>query len=120
MQKNLTELDVFNDQIVHGTAIPRGELEYVYPQPYSYYKHSDVSLSIPVKNSLFKDANLYIYSINMDLVYSDLLEVNNSGRRMVKWDGLDNDGNKLPSGIYIYVTETGGQILKGKLAIIND
>ena len=116
----LTELDIFNDQIVKGAAIPRGELEYVYPQPYSYYKHSDVSLSIPVKNSLLTLANLYVYTISMDLVYSEPLDVNNSGRRMVKWNGLDNDGNKLSSGIYIYVTETDGQILKGKLAIIND
>ncbi len=56
----------------------------------------------------------------MDQVFSNLLEVNTTGRRLVKWNGLDNDGNKLPSGIYIYVTETDGQILKGKLAIIND
>jgi len=116
----LTELDIFNDQIVKGASIPRGELEYVYPQPYSYYKHADVSLSVPVKNSLSVQANLYIYTISMNLVYSDKLEVNKSGRRMIKWSGLDNNGNKLPSGIYIYVTETDGQILKGKLAIIND
>ena len=116
----LTELDIFNDQIVKGASIPRGELEYVYPQPYSYYKHADVSLSVPVKNNLSVQANLYIYTISMNLVYSDKLEVNKSGRRMVKWSGLDNDMNKLPSGIYIYVTETDGQILKGKLAIIND
>lgn len=116
----LTELDIFNDQIVKGAEIPRGELEYVFPQPYSYYKHSDVSLYVPVKNSLSTDANLYIYTISMDQVFSNLLEVNTTGRRLVKWNGLDNDGNKLPSGIYIYVTETDGQILKGKLAIIND
>ncbi|VAX22554.1 hypothetical protein MNBD_IGNAVI01-1979, partial [hydrothermal vent metagenome] len=45
---------------------------------------------------------------------------NKSGRRMVKWNGMNNNGNKLPSGIYIYVTDSDGQILKGKLAIIND
>lgn len=116
----ITELDIFNDQIVSGDVIARGELEYAYPQPYSYYKHSDVSLSIPVKNSFSAHANLYIYTISMNLVFSDQLEVNKSGRRMVKWDGFDINSNKLPSGIYIYVTETDGQILKGKLAIIND
>jgi len=116
----LTELDIFNDQIVKGAAIPRGELDFVFPQPYSYYNPSHNSLFVPVKNSLSEYANLYIYSISMNLVYSDKLEVNKSGRSMVKWSGLDNNGNKLPSGIYIYVTETDGQILKGKLAIIND
>ena len=116
----LTELDIFNDQIVKGAAIPRGELDFVFPQPYSYYNPSHNSLFVPVKNSLSEYANLYIYSISMNLVFSAKLEVNKSGRSMVKWSGLDKNGNKLSSGIYIYVTETDGQILKGKLAIIND
>ncbi|NOX64763.1 MAG: hypothetical protein GXO85_02935 [Chlorobi bacterium] len=116
----LTEIDILNDQVVEGSSIPRGELDHVYPQPYSYYKHSDISLAVPVKNSLSDYANLYIYTISMNLVYNAQLEVNKSGRRMVKWSGLDNNGNTLPSGIYIYVTDSNGQILKGKLAIIND
>jgi len=116
----LLEGDIFNDQVVKGTTIPRGEFEYVYPQPYSYYTHSDISIAIPVNNSLSEYANLYVYTISMNLVYSEQLNVNQSGRSLVSWDALDNNGNKLPSGIYIYVTETNGQILKGKLAIIND
>ena len=116
----LAEGDIFNDQVVRGSTIPRGELEYVYPQPYSYYAHSDISLAIPVKSSSSEYANLYVYTISMNLVYSAQLNVNQSGRRLVSWDGLSENGNRLPSGIYIYVTETDGQILKGKLAIIND
>lgn len=113
----LAEGNIFNDLIVKGVTIPRRD--YVYPQPYSYYKHSDYSLFIPVKGSLSDYGNLYIYSISMNLVYSEKLPID-SAKRMLQWSGFDNNGNKLPSGIYIYVTETDGQILKGKLAIIND
>ena len=116
----LKEGNIFNDQIVEGSSIERGELEYVYPQPYSYFKHSDISLAIPVNESTSGTANLYIYTISMELVYSGQHEINTSGRRLVLWNGLDNNGDKLASGIYIYVTETDGQVLKGKLAIIND
>lgn len=116
----LTEVSIFNDQIVEGSTIERGELEYVYPQPYSYYKHSDISLAIPVKQSSVSNANLNIYTISMNLVYTGEHEINTGGRRLVLWDGLNNNSQKLSSGIYIYVTETDGQIQKGKLAIIND
>lgn len=116
----LAEVNIFNDQIVEGSTIERGELEYVYPQPYSYYKHSDISIAIPVKQSSSGFANLNIYTISMNLVYNGEHEINTSGRSLVLWDGLDNNTQKLSSGVYIYVTETDGQIQKGKLAIIND
>ncbi|MEN8193900.1 MAG: MXAN_6640 family putative metalloprotease [Bacteroidota bacterium] len=115
----LVESDIFNDQVVKGATITKSN--FVYPQPYIYDKQYTVqsSLSIPVKNSLIPRANLYIYSISMDLVFSERLAIE-SNERVVKWNGLDKYGNKLSSGIYIYVTETDGQILKGKLAIINE
>lgn len=116
----LKEINIYNDQITDGTTIEKGELDYVYPQPYSYYKHSDISLAIPAQSSSTGKVNFYVYTISMNLVYSAQHEVNTGGKRMILWNGLDNNGNKLPSGIYIYVTETDNKTLKGKMAIVNE
>lgn len=113
----LDEGNIFNDMVVKGVTIARHD--YVYPQPYSYYKHKNNSLFIPAGTGQSDYTHLYIYNISMNLVYSANLEINKA-KRTVQWNGLDNNGNKLPSGVYIYVTDSDGQINKGKLAIIND
>jgi hypothetical protein len=37
----------------------------------------------------------------------------------LKWDVRGNDGEKLASGIYIYVIQKGDEITKGKVVIFN-
>ena len=39
---------------------------------------------------------------------------------VVQWDALNSDGDKLPTGVYIYVTDSDDSIAKGKLVIYND
>jgi len=102
-------------------------LEYVFPQPFKYNRHN--LLRIPTAESFDKTSELYIFTTSMQLVYKDKKEifshnVMESGQisrsRIVIWDALDNDGNELPSGVYIYVTKADDTIKKGKLVIYHD
>lgn len=57
----------------------------------------------------------------MNLVYSSEhfigpLANNSLG---LKWDVHGNDGEKLASGVYIYVIQKGDEITKGKVVIFN-
>jgi flagellar hook assembly protein FlgD len=57
----------------------------------------------------------------MDLVYSKRKNINRMGGKVfVSWDGMDSDGEKLPSGVYIYVTKSDQDTKKGKLVIQNE
>ncbi len=92
------------------------EIDYAYPQPFSYSKNSQ--LVIPVFPSPDGTATLNIYSVDMSLIYSRQMSIDVSGK--ILWNGLDQNNKKLGTSVYIYVTESGGQIKKGKIIIYND
>ncbi|GJQ62787.1 MAG: hypothetical protein SCALA702_18400 [Melioribacteraceae bacterium] len=104
----------------------------VFPQPFRYNKSytSGNVLNIPSPESFTGVSELTIFTTGMDRVYSEILPVHKISHQglnqlfvrnnYVVWDGLDNDGNKLPSGVYIYVTYADDEIKKGKLVIYHD
>ncbi|HEX9058609.1 MAG TPA: hypothetical protein VF941_00350, partial [Clostridia bacterium] len=119
----ISEVDFFNDKIVNGSQIINSEADYAYPDPFYYQNRlNNNQVNIPVSNNDLKSADLRIYSSGMKLVYSDrktIITDPQTDKYVVNWNGMDSDGQRLPTGIYIYVTYSNGNIKKGKLAIIN-
>ena len=114
----LKESNVFNNKIVNGTTITREEINYAYPQPFNTTKYSFVCF--PTKLNVNNTAKLIIYSTNMNLVYNREKKLENDfGKIVVRWDGIGNNGKSMASGIYIFVTESNGKLITGKIAIIN-
>ena len=91
---------------------------YAFPNPFKY----DGNLSISFDGKLGDDVDFNVYSSDMSLVFtmqksaSSLLN-NTVG---VNWDGKDENGRKLASGIYIYVVKKGDEVVKGKVVIFNE
>jgi hypothetical protein len=107
---------IINNEL-SGQPISRETISFSYPQPF-YYVRDDV-LNIPTHPDPSNKADLNIYSSDMNLVYSGNETIIASQNIVVRWNGLDNNGNKLASGIYVYVTKADGKIKKGKIVILN-
>jgi hypothetical protein len=62
---------------------------------------------------------LAIYSSSLELIYSRPVQyVTFSGTQYARWDGRDDDGRVVPSGVYFYVVSRGTESIKGKFAVI--
>jgi hypothetical protein len=107
-----------NVAVDQGSDITREVEEYTFPQPFIYSQHS--SLFIPAEPNRLQFADLNIYTVSMDLVYSGREPILLGNKIVVRWNVIDDDGNKLPTGVYIYVTKSDGEIRKGKFVIYND
>jgi len=99
------------------------ELAYAYPSPFYYNKiyanGSLMFLPVPLNNTGNADVN--VYTSALELVYSaNLGAFNHIGHYVVKWNGRKSNNEKLPSGIYLFVTKSGENVLKGKLVIFNE
>ncbi|MCF8241410.1 MAG: hypothetical protein K9J16_08475 [Melioribacteraceae bacterium] len=113
----LKECNILNNYPA-GEAPNRTEIEFVYPQPFNYSKHMD--LHIPVTPNKDLSAELNIYNVNMNLMYSSTHEIIAGEKVFLKWNGFDNMGGKLPTGVYIYVAKSADTVNKGKLVIYNE
>jgi len=62
--------------------------------------------------------SLLIYNINGKLVRTLLDKIENNGTNQVVWDGLDDNGKQIGSGIYLLQMKAGGYSSFRKLTII--
>ncbi|MCX6174758.1 MAG: hypothetical protein NTZ27_08425 [Ignavibacteriales bacterium] len=107
---SLTEANVLSGNVMFTV------IDYPFPQPFKYSLYNVINF--PVAANGEKTAQLYIYSVDMNLVYSGLINI--VGNQIISWNCLDNNSKKLGTGVYIFVTKTGDTIKKGKFVIHND
>lgn len=112
------ETVIFNNELAFEAKTEREDIDFSYPQPFDYNKHTYVY--IPVAADISGRAYLNVYTTAMDLVFSDEKNIFATDKIVVRWDGKKSNGNKLPTGIYIYVTKGGDTIKKGKIVIYNE
>ena len=64
------------------------------------------------------DVKLSIYNTNGQLVRTLVNEHQPAGLKFVVWNGLDNQGQKVSSGIYIYQFKTGNFCTSKKMIMM--
>ena len=82
--------------------------------PNPFYESTNLSFALP-KTS---DVKLCIYNIKGHKVRTLLSEVLIQGSHSVSWDGTDENGKKISSGIYFYTLETIHNIYTKKVILL--
>ena len=83
-----------------------------YPNPFNLSTIISYSVETEV------NAKLNIYNLNGQEVYKNNNIKSDAGLNQYKWNGTDNNGNYLTSGIYFVMIELGEQILMDKVTLL--
>ena len=99
---------------------PGIKIDFPFPMPFSYLKNNYIKIPITSNNN--ENVDFYVFSTAMELVYSNnAMQRFKENRNIILWNNVkDNDGNKLASGVYIYIVKDGDNVEKGKLVILHD
>ena len=64
------------------------------------------------------DVKILIYDV-MGRKVKDLLDKRqDSGKRSIKWNAMDNNGQNVSAGLYFYTIEAGNNIKTGKMLLL--
>ena len=87
-------------------------IRHAHPNPFN----NSVSISFEIPHS--KNVNLSIFDMKGRNIRQMNLGVLGSGLHKVLWDGKNDFGNELPSGIYMAVLEIGGKANIQKISLV--
>jgi hypothetical protein len=110
-----TELDSFYitvDGIGDDNLPPAFELGQNYPNPFNGYTLIEFQLPGPA------NVELSVYDITGRKVAELAGEVLGAGRHSVSWNGTDQAGRKVSSGVYFYRIEAGAYSLTNKMILL--
>ncbi len=99
-------------EVAAGPQLPaRFEVGHVYPNPFN----SETTLSFTVRAA--GSLTLMLYDLRGRVVrdWSGHFE---AGRNSLTWDGRDQDGNALASGVYIASARQGGSAIARKITLL--
>jgi len=107
----LTSVDDFT-----GVNIPSSELIINnYPNPFNPSTIIHFNIPSSLSNS---NVELIIYNINGEVIKHLVNEILPSGNYLVRWDGKNDLGNSVSSGIYIYNLRAESKIVSGKMTLL--
>lgn len=108
--------ETFCDTIAGGTSTSAE----AFPMPFVISTDKNETVKIFAKfERPSSDVRLGIYTVDMKLVRfteSEALPI--SGKYFMQWDGKDDVGNYVSSGVYIYSIEVDGERRIGKLVVV--
>lgn len=90
---------------------------YAYPNPFAPRLHSNVRIRF---EAMGPDARIQIFDFGMNLVHSETMQLTGDpGAYEFSWDGSDPTRRLVSDGPYFYQIETGGEMIRGKILVID-
>lgn len=83
-----------------------------YPNPFN--AKTEIRYDLPIQRKV----KLTIYNLLGEEVNVLVNEIQDAGSYSIKWDGNDTHGNKVPTGIYLYILEAGYWKLSKKMMLL--
>jgi len=100
------------EQTVNSDLPEKFSLLNNYPNPFN----AQTTIRFRLPHSLH--VKLEIYNIHGEIIKSLISNIIDSGYHSVKWDGTDNNGQKMSSGMYIYKINAGEFIDSKKMLLL--
>nr|MBC8415296.1 T9SS type A sorting domain-containing protein [Candidatus Cloacimonadota bacterium] len=91
-----------NDVVLHGN----------YPNPFN--PETNISFSLPQE----KDIDLTVYNLKGQKVRTLYTGITSSGEQSVVWNGKDDDGKHVGSGLYFYKLTTEDKVYSKKMLLL--
>jgi len=85
-----------------------------YPNPFN----PSTTISFHLDQNLRETIEVSIYSITGQLIQRNFIKTNGSGDYSVLWNGVDLNGQSVPSGTYIYSFSYDNNSLNGKMILL--
>ncbi|HOZ20649.1 MAG TPA: FlgD immunoglobulin-like domain containing protein, partial [bacterium] len=94
-------------------SMPEGfQLSQNYPNPFN--PTTTISYTLPVKQTV----SLVIYNLKGEVVKTLAEGTMNEGNHSVNWDATNNNGQKVTSGIYIYLLRSGNHQIARQMVLV--
>ncbi|MFA4924963.1 MAG: DUF3160 domain-containing protein, partial [Ignavibacteriaceae bacterium] len=98
---------------------PVSEMNYLvaqnYPNPFN--PSTIISFTIP-EAMANQNVSLKIYSINGELIKTFFEKELPAGNYVTRWDGTNEIGSAVPSGVYLYKVTAGNNFVTGKMSLV--
>lgn len=87
----------------------------VYPNPFGASQGSQLTVVYETAKSGYAD--LEVYNLRGQLVYSEKHVSNHTGQNRLQWNGIDKSGNPATRGVYLLKLSIDGTVYKSKLLL---
>ncbi|GBD89064.1 hypothetical protein BMS3Abin03_03010 [bacterium BMS3Abin03] len=98
------------------------DVSYAYPSPFNYEKNYLFGsfIFIPFSGELGETVDFNVYTSSMRLAFksTEPIKFLPGEQKGIIWNGLDETGEKLATGVYIYVIRKDDDVFKGKVVIL--
>lgn len=106
--------EVRNNNTINNVSPQNIELLGNYPNPFN----PSTTIQVKVNTNYHGAVDIRIYNILGQIVRTLQLQIRGNGTYDIVWDGLDDKGISLSSGIYIYGIELQDMILMKKMTLL--
>ena len=113
---NAMEMSVGSAVVLDESAIATSvSLSQNYPNPFN----PSTTIAYNVEQSGHVTLNVYdVMGRLVKTLVNDFVEAGNSSGYQVVWDGLDNNGQQVSAGLYIYSLQTQGMTMTQKMVLM--